>query len=83
MSPFGHRAERYPLCNTPERESRRSGVLSNEVAQERSAAEELQRMHEQHAALIASIEASAQNQRPVQPPAPRPVQPPPPPAVIT
>jgi len=83
MSPFGRRAERYPLRNTPERESRRSGVLSNEVAQERSAAEELQRMREQHAALIASIDAKTHNQRPVQPPAPRPVQPPPPPAVIT
>ncbi len=80
MPPFTRRAERpaerYPLHNTPERESRRSGVTSNKVAEERSAAKELQRMREQHAALLSSIEA----QRAAQPlpeahPPPPPQQP--------
>jgi len=80
MSPFTRRAERpaerYPLHNTPERESRRSGVTSNKVAEERSAAKELQRMREQHAALLSSIEAQhAAQPLPEAQPSPPPQQP--------
>jgi len=80
MPPFTRRAERpaerYPLRNTPERESRRSGVTSIEVAEERSAAEELQRMREQHAALLSSIEAQhAAQPLPEAQPSPPPQQP--------
>ena len=80
MSPFTRRAERpaerYPLHNTPERESRRSGVTSIEVAEERSAAEELQRMREEHAALLSSIEAQhAAQPLPEAQPSPPPQQP--------
>jgi hypothetical protein len=59
MSPFrsSDRGDRYPLRLTPERE-RRSGLLANEIAEEQSAAEELQRMRERQLALLTSVESS-------------------------